>query len=457
MKLTLLIPASGVLVTALIGAILIHVGSAQWRAYELAKTKPGIILLISEAMAVVEAVSAERDPANGVLGSADRPDPAQTEILRKARADSDADIARLEKSLAHISMSYGREAQKSLDKTRVLLEQARRDVDSVAKLPRQERTEQLIMDGAVFRMFDVVPSALETVMLLIQGGNKLCGSLPDTIAVARLVNQLREYAGRLGSHYTAALAQQKPLLANESQAILLSRGRIEQLRELIESPLHFLTTDPRLVVAVEDMEQRYFGDSLNIAARLERTSSHHQMYNVDAWQFAKLYVPGMGTLVKLRNVLISIAMEEAQAEVVSERQHMFEIVLIGSIVILVTALALILVYVRVLHPLFVISQALKSIAAEDLNIKVRMPARKDEIGEIYDTIRMILTNSIKSKQIQMTQQRTTDELETSVMNLIALNAELEQIAREAHIQIQCDGSCVCAVQGVVARRQATAC
>lgn len=426
MKLVKLVPITAILIALLIGMMLLIVEVEQWHRYQSAQEREYAIQLIRDAMTVVEKISFERGPANGVLGDEDQPDSVKQERLHNARAVSDAAIAKLQYSLELDSKLHGIDIEQALYKTKILLIKARSDVDSVARLPKRERTQERIMTGAVYSMFNVIPAAVETVTLLMQKADQVCGPLPNAVSKAQLANELREYAGRLGSQFTHALTKQTPLMRTEAQAIHLLRGRIEELRSLIELPVRLDKADPRAVTAVAEMEQNYFDKSLNFAASMERLSYERHPYNIDTAQFAALYVPGMGSIVKLRDVFISIALEEAQAETVNARESLIERSLVGGFIVLTVTLIFFVIHRRIIHPLFKIAQALNSLAHGDLNTEIPKSKRDDEIGDIFNAICMLRDNYTERRKLELERQRLIDELETSEIHQVALINELEQ-------------------------------
>ena len=88
----------------------------------------------------------------------------------------------------------------------------------------------------------------------------------DTLVAARLAAELREYAGRLGSQFTAALTTGKPLARDEEEGAWEVRGRVYELRNLISVRLLAPKTDVRIVAANHLMETTYFGEDFAFVA-----------------------------------------------------------------------------------------------------------------------------------------------------------------------------------------------
>src|ERR1700749_42889 len=90
MKLTRLFAITTLVLVSLIGLMLSRIIFAEWSAYQSSRIGLEAMQVAKKAMVLAEKVSFERGPTNGVLGDADRPDPAKRARLRQVRSDSDA-------------------------------------------------------------------------------------------------------------------------------------------------------------------------------------------------------------------------------------------------------------------------------------------------------------------------------------------------------------------------------
>ncbi|MCM3755273.1 hypothetical protein M3665_25470, partial [Bacillus licheniformis] len=121
----------------------------------------------------------------------------------------------------------------AVDAIRITLADARAEIDALDARPLASRTVRDIQHAQA-RLFRVV----DTVSLLIDG------AMTDTamrdprtsgaILLARLLSDLREYAGRTGSLLVAPMFARQALDRTQFAEIMLMRGRIEQLRALID-------------------------------------------------------------------------------------------------------------------------------------------------------------------------------------------------------------------------------
>jgi len=409
MRLTRLFTLTTSVLIVLIALMLSRLIFTEWSSYQASQAGLEAMRVAYKAMVIAEKVSFERGPTNGVLGDADTPDPGKRERLRKAREASDAAIADLTALLERNPNLRGGEAAQAVNQARTLLAAARTEVDQVAGMKQAVRPPERLM-GAVHQMFDVIPVVMEAVTVLSREAETIYPQLSDALVGARLAAELREYAGRLGSQFTVALAERKPLADSEQQAIQVLRGRIEQLRILIELPTHTRETDERILSAVREMEQRYFGDGLNFIAAVERASLESRPYGMDTAEFAARYVPDMASIVHLRDVMVSIAIEGGQARSIQARKNLTWMSLIGIATFLAVAVIVLVIRWRVVGPLFATTRVLVDISQGNLNAEVPTAQRQDEIGDMLRAVSALKAGSIEKQRLEEERQRLIEEL-----------------------------------------------
>src|SRR5688572_6586014 len=311
MRLTRLFTIATIVLFALIAGLLARIVHTEWRNYRSAQDGLQAMRIAHKAMVAAEKASVERGPANGVLGDAEPPDPAKRQRLREARNITDAALRDLIDTATRERDPRAQGAVRAIRKAQAALVAARSAVDRVADLPKTQRGPEVT--GAVHQMFDVIPSIIEGVTIFSRNAEQVYPELSSELLSARFAAELREYAGRLGSEFTAALTESRRLSEAEAQRIRLLRGRLEQLRSLIELSIGGDGTDPRIVEAVRTTKRAYFEQDLNLIQGLELASAEWRPYGMSTAEFAARYVPAMGTIIQLRDALIGVAIESAEA------------------------------------------------------------------------------------------------------------------------------------------------
>lgn len=150
--------------------------------------------------------------------------------LRK-RARTDAAWARLGDRLSgerpsrpHAAASVGDAGQ--------ALQTAREGADRVLARPKAER-DPAQLRAAVHGMVRVVPLLAPVVDVFAAEAQTALPALAEDVQGARLAAELREYAGPLGSHFTAPLTHRAAFRVPERLQVERTLGCIDQLRFLL--------------------------------------------------------------------------------------------------------------------------------------------------------------------------------------------------------------------------------
>jgi diguanylate cyclase (GGDEF)-like protein len=397
----------------LIGLGLFRIINTEVQAFRATSNGLRAMQVTYKALVVAEKVSFERGPSNGVLGDGDRHDPRKRAKLAKARAVSDKALRDLDDALAAApDLPQVSLAVRTMRRARAQLALGRAAVDRVANVPRAQRDPRRVM-GAVHEMFDVVPIALDAATILSRDAEDAYPALSDTLVASGLAAELREYAGRLGSQFTAALTSAKPLQQSEEYGIYANRGRIDELHGLIAARLQTEGTDPRVLAAQREVESRYFGDDMAFVASVERASAERRPYGIDTAQFAARYVPAMGSIVALRDVLFTVATENAQRAYGKARRVLAIGCSAGLVTLCIVGGVLLIVRSRVVRPLLVTTTVLTDIASGNLDTVVPRTKQRDEIGKMLAAVVTLKENSVQKQLLEVERQRLIEELRVS--------------------------------------------
>ncbi len=391
---------------ALMAGWIVH---AEMQAWQSARGGLEALKIARIAMVMTERISAERGPMLNVLGDGDPPSATKRATLAEFRVTSDTALRQVQEAVAASTLERREEATRLLYRAQSMLATARDDVDRVSALPLAQR-EQLEVMGAVHRMFDVIPVALEAVVVLSKEAQDIYPEFSDAIVGARMAVELRDYAGRLGSQFSAALINRKPLAPRELAGIQDLRARIDQLRMLIELPTRKAGTDPRILQALQKMEARYFGNGNGVIADLERASALGVPYSVDMAGFIARYVPEMRTIVELRDMMVQIALEGAQARHDRARLNMLLALAIGGAVLAAATIGFLLLRSRVVSPLLQTTRALVDIARGKLETAVPVPRGDGDVGDMLRALAALRQASIDKQQLEHELRASSEEV-----------------------------------------------
>lgn len=402
---------TGVLLT-LVSIMLAQSISRDWQAVTSAKTGLEAMNLTYQAIKVAELASFERGPTNAVLGDREPPDPSKRQRLATARAASDSAINAALASLAGSGKSVHVAASAQIASARDELTWARKEVDRVAALPLERRMADAgqVTGAPIALMFRVIDTALEGVTLLSVDAERADPALTLPLAGARLAAELREYAGRVGSKFTAALTAKVVLGEQARRDIPILLGRIEQLHRMIALQVRANADAPEVREAFATMESRYFSVGLPFIETMVGIGLTTGDYKMDTAQFAAIYVKEMATIVALRDVLFAVAREGALRSHAQATSNLTLHAALGGMVLMIEISVFLLVRHRVLKPLLRYTRAVVAIADGKLDTPLPSTTRSDEIGDMQNAVLALKKTSEAKRQLEVEREQLVEQL-----------------------------------------------
>lgn len=419
MRLSRLFLCTTVLLLGLVSLMLVRTMWTDWQ--DVRRTESGLVAmeLAYAAMQVAERASAERGPAIPVLN--DPPSDALRERLAQFQQATDAAFDAALTRLRQREEADLLTAAPVLERAHAQMQAARGELERVAALPHAERAdvEKRTTRKVIDQMFAVVDTVLEAVTLLSASAERIHPSLSLPLVGSRYAAELREYAGRLGSQFTAPMASGSPLGPQERDGIPRLLGRIEQLKTLLDVKARTSLSDPRIDAALQAQQERYFGQSLPFIAMVTARGLAGEPYGMDSAQFVSSHVPGMRSIVELRDTLHEVGREQALLEVAAAKRRLRVNALIGGCILALEVGVFLTLRRRVLSPLLLSTRHMVALMHGQLNQQLPAVQRSDEIGELQSAVHAL----------QASLQRT-QELEAERDTLIA---ELRHLSHRDHL------------------------
>lgn len=407
MQLSRLLQLLGALI--LVAAVLLvgRVATTEWQSVRKASRS---LLALEEfrlGLLAVEMLSRERGPTNAALGDVHPASPQRQQALREARERTDQALARLQQSLAHAP--YARDTAASEQRAVLALSRARASVDQALALPRERRTHAMIHQ-AVYGMVAVVPLLAPLSNASARASLSAYPALGEEVHGASLATDLRDQAGLLGSHFTAAIVTGRRFSVQERRSIDETRGGIEQLRALLELRLQLPQASITVVEAWDRVTMRYFGAAYALAEDVMLRGERDGRYELTAAQFAAQYVPDMESFVQLRDVLLAQARSKASAEHARAARVLAWVLSGAAMLLLVLGAALLMIQRRVLQPLVKTTRALRALARDDLSARLPIPLAEDEMAEVIGAVRSLQVQTQQRQDLERERDQLIEQL-----------------------------------------------
>ncbi|CAN7589734.1 GGDEF domain-containing protein [Acidovorax sp. LjRoot194] len=414
MQLSRLLQLLGALILLATVLLVGRVATTEWQSVRKATHSLHALDELQLGLRAVEMLSRERGPTNAALGDGLPAAPERLKALRDARERTDHALAQLQQSVAHAP--YADDAAERQRRAVMALSRARAAVDDVLALPKAQRTHPMIRQ-AVNGMAAVVPLLAPLINASARSSLSAYPALGDEVHGASLAIHLRDQAGLLGSHFTAAIVTGQTFAVAERRAIDETRGGIERLRALLELRLQLHQASDPVVDAWGAVTMRYFGAAYALAEDVMARGERDGIYGLTAAQFAALYVPDMEPLPALRDVLLAQARHKASAEHARAVTTLLWVLAGATGLLLVLGGALVMIQRRVLQPLVKTTSALRALARDDLSAPLPVPLGDDEMAEVIGAVR--------SLQVQTQQRRDLERERDQLIEQLRLQSETD--------------------------------
>jgi diguanylate cyclase (GGDEF)-like protein len=384
------------------------------------------ILQLRATLNTAEMASRERGPANAVLGDDGHGNSRNLENLEKARLRTDATFDALLRELEHAAGSVVERGRLA----RVHLDQARIAVDQEAGKARSERDAKTLR-RIVAEMIGVVDDLTPVAIRLTNEAVQKIPAATDALVAARQAADLREFAGRLGSQFTAPIATQKNLTDEERFAVERLRGRIEQLRQQLTARAAATDASPVIKGATDVMVEAYFGRAMPFVEE-QLAAGARGRFDITTAEFASRYVPDMEAIITLRNVLLDEALADAEIELAKTRRSSLYFTVGSGLVISLLAATWWILHRRVLQPVTRTTELIVSIAEGDLDIRIPTPKYDDEVAQMLAAIAVLRDNSVarQTAEAEIRRMAYHDRL-TNLPNRRMLEDRMQQVLASA--------------------------
>ncbi|SDD71260.1 diguanylate cyclase (GGDEF) domain-containing protein [Cupriavidus sp. YR651] len=257
-----------------------------------------------ELLDAANVLSAERGPANSVMGEGLSPDSPARERLNRFRARSDAALARLtDPPPAPFWLHAHPVPPLMIDRVRERLTRARAEIDRLSALPLPQRQLEDIQH-AIEGMFEVVDTLQPAISWQVKKLSSCNAGLAAPAITGRMLGDLREYGGRIASNIIAPIAARQSLPLGTLVDFNRTRGRLLELWQLTGAAYSLYGDAPALREAYADADRRFFGQGLQMVDSLVAQGRVGGHYSMTPTELTNRYVPTLEPLERLRKTFL---------------------------------------------------------------------------------------------------------------------------------------------------------
>lgn len=414
-----------VLGTAILATMIV---GRSYEAFSQARQNVYDVQMFRQVLEAASHIAAERGPANAVMAEEPSSSSASAVRLVEFRARTDAALHQLAvPQSAPAGVNNRPIPTELLARIRQQLAVARAEVDRVSdRLGKSLRLDD--MQSAIEAMIGI--SDLFGDVIKWQG-DQLIRSDPDLVSpvlTGMVLGNLRDYGGRLASHLIAPIAVVQEMPVSNLIESRSTRGRLLELWNLIEARSASFDNVPAIAAGMREIEQRFFGNGLQLVDRLIAESRRSQPYSMTATEFTERYVEAMRPLEQLRASFLDATIgsvirmrDEARAALV--------VASLVSVVILVVVTGLIVsIQARLFRPLLRACNELIGLAEEHPVAERRDSRQAREMRRLFDALDIL---KAKLKERACLTQQLKLQAETDGLTGLTNRATLDRIGKEA--------------------------
>ncbi|MDK1389532.1 GGDEF domain-containing protein [Sinorhizobium sp. 8-89] len=370
-------------------------------------------------------LSAERGPSNIVMSEDPAPTGQGARRLAKARARTDAALARL---AAPSDGPWGLHNHSipptMLTNVREQLDVARRKVDRIAPIPR-DRVSALEMQDAIENMFQVVDRYQSVIAWRANELVKHDSGLSTPVLIGRMLGELREYGGRLASHLIAPVAVGEKLPLKNVISTRQSQGRILELWTLTEGEPAF-DTDGRLSELRRQTEQQFLGKGGSLIEQLIAESRRGETYSLTATELTDRYVPTMKPLEAYRSAFLDAAIANYNGARNWSLILLLTAALVAAVILAILAGLIFVARIHVFGPLMHVHDEVIRLADDCPQRPASDHAARQEMLRIFNAIDLV-RGRLQERAFLMNQLKA--QAETDGLTALTNRRALDRIAQ----------------------------
>jgi len=350
------------------------------------------------AMNAANRISAERGPTNRVLGEEREGNGTSLRLLLAYRAKTDAALA---EAAAMPSLTPG------IPALRAALARARQEADALAAAPKSMRHADDIarVVNGMFAAYDAAQPLIDRGMAgLLDEKSDLAGRAQ----VLRMLSELRDYAGRLGSYLVIPMIRREPMDPEQRQAFDQMQGRVHMLWSLI-AQFTASDRDPAVVCARAAVVTQFLGEGQPLMMETLAASTTGR-YPLSVTEFTATLVPSFSPLEQLRDAFMASTMAELNAKA-EEAQRSLIAVTAVTLFALALELSLLLAAQELLfRPLLAARKRIVQLAEGEIGEIIDRPRFSGEIRELYRALDRLRGKLVEREMLDKERTALTQRL-----------------------------------------------
>jgi diguanylate cyclase (GGDEF)-like protein len=396
------------------------------QAYRQSALNVHVLESYAQVLEAGNALSAERGPSNILLSlDQDAGQPYESTTVRLAQARQRTDLALAQLNRLVQEQPQDNQDRKELLHTQQSLTRGRSDIDTLLQHAPSDRSPQQLQDA----IDEMIAARKQLDSLIDRFYDQAMQNAPDqagTMQMARVLSDLREYGGRIGSMLIVPLSTPAAITPARQLVLARLRGHIQELHRLMPGQVGPAGQDHDAIgSAREQVERGFFHHTLPLIDALVAQSGAG--YTLRAAAFTSQVMPDLVGLEKLENLFMQRALVQVGRTKRDTRRHVLLIAayLVGFCLFLLATLRA--AERLVTRPLLLARREIINLAQGDLRRAPRA-GNSEEVRALHEALDILRQHHVNSMQLaferdelsrSLRRQAHTDAL-TGLLNRHAL-------------------------------------
>lgn len=387
-----------VIVIGLLGVMMVR----EWRQLSSLSGSGEAVQAVTELSKATIELSLERSLTQVALNLDDPISPEINAMLQNQRTLSNQLFAEARQTILESARIEDREG---------LIDQLDENLASIADLrssaDAQMRIELLARDASAV---ESIPSHIKETVLELDGiSTNLRSMMNDApqhiLATDRLIQQgwiIREFGGRERTLFAIATARGDALTRDDLSYMFQNHGKVLQAWWTIEDLRDHAQIAPSVLADIDRLEAAYFDDYQSLRDQLF-AASDTGAYQVDFQTLFTQSEAALQTAITLLNTAAQSNALNVEAALSSARTKLVMESVIALIVVIIIGFVSWFMVARVVRPVTQMTQAMRSLANNNLETGIPALERGDEIGQMANAVQVFKDNMVETERLREAQ------------------------------------------------------
>jgi methyl-accepting chemotaxis protein len=287
----------------------------------------------------------------------------------------------------------------------------RKQADAALKLPRDQRNENLVKTF-IPTITTSVNASLNVWFSALYATAKTDPALARLASIKELGWRMRDMAGSERSIIASAIASGAAIPAEGVTNATAFRARVFVLRDQLRNLTLDPDTDPAIIAAMKNAEQKYYKDFLNLADEMRKISASGGQYPMTASQWVDTSTPQLGSLLEI--MYAAGKASEAYTAQLSSSAFRDMLTELGFLLlcVLVVCAAIGTIIFQVTRPLTALSGAMRELADGNFDVVLPGLGRRNEVGDMAAAVEMFKVRATEKSKLE-TEAKQAEEASSS--------------------------------------------